>query len=317
MSANKSTAGGAANASAETQGERLATGPRTPAGKERSKGNATKHGIFSTAVLLKGESREELESLLKGLREDLQPEGELEEVLVNKIVALLWRYRRFLIAEGAEISIGTEFFEWDQESRQAEIAQGILQAEDPGDDYETSNKETSGLIRQIANPVIASTCLEVLKSFQTHIERDGFGDESDFRLLHTLYGTGQHLRRNLFEEYLEWSRTANCSEEERRKHDYASPEECVAGMLKAITAEIGRIVDYGRKCTTVDRVKAKLNRRRLSVPRSPDLDRLLRYEASLERVLDRTLAQLDKRQRIRLGQPVLPAIKVDVSSSVD
>jgi hypothetical protein len=32
-----------------------ATGPRTPVGKEESKHNATKHGIFSKVVLLKSE----------------------------------------------------------------------------------------------------------------------------------------------------------------------------------------------------------------------------------------------------------------------
>ena len=34
-------------------------------------------------------------------------------------------------------------------------------------------------------------------------------------------------------------------------------------------------------------------------PKGPELERLLRYEASLERALDRTIAQLERRQRIR------------------
>jgi hypothetical protein len=33
------------------------TGPRTQLGKQRSKHNARKHGIFSSAVVLEGESR--------------------------------------------------------------------------------------------------------------------------------------------------------------------------------------------------------------------------------------------------------------------
>src|SRR5882672_4228540 len=59
------------------------TGPRTPQGKQRSKYNARKHGLFSKAVLLKGESRAEYESLLNGLMEDFQPQGKLETVLVE------------------------------------------------------------------------------------------------------------------------------------------------------------------------------------------------------------------------------------------
>jgi len=45
---------------------RRATGPRTSAGKERSKRNAIRHGIFSDVVVLAGESRREYLSLLKG-----------------------------------------------------------------------------------------------------------------------------------------------------------------------------------------------------------------------------------------------------------
>lgn len=43
---------------------------------------------------------------------------------------------------------------------------------------------------------------------------------------------------------------------------------------------------------------------RRSIPDSHRLERLLRYEASLERAFDRTLSQLERLQRMRLGQPV-------------
>jgi hypothetical protein len=39
------------------------------------------------------------------------------------------------------------------------------------------------------------------------------------------------------------------------------------------------------------------------IPNAPELDRLLRYAASLERSFDRTLNQLLDLQRMRLGQP--------------
>jgi hypothetical protein len=78
----------------------LGTGPRTPQGTERSKRNATKHGIFSSVVVLKGESRAEYESFLNGLRESLRPEGALEEFLVEKLASISWRHRRLVVAEG-------------------------------------------------------------------------------------------------------------------------------------------------------------------------------------------------------------------------
>jgi hypothetical protein len=43
------------------------------------------------------------------------------------------------------------------------------------------------------------------------------------------------------------------------------------------------------------------------------LDRLLRYEAILQRDFDRTLSQLERQQRIRKGQPMSPTLNVQVS----
>ncbi len=43
------------------------------------------------------------------------------------------------------------------------------------------------------------------------------------------------------------------------------------------------------------------------------LDRLLRYEANLDRSFDRTLSQLERLQRIRRGQSVPPPVKIDLS----
>jgi hypothetical protein len=44
------------------------------------------------------------------------------------------------------------------------------------------------------------------------------------------------------------------------------------------------------------------------------LDRLQGYEAHLDRAFDRTLSQLERLQRMRLGQPTPPEIKVNVST---
>ncbi len=53
--------------------ESKATGPRTPLGKQRSKHNATTHGIFSRVALLASESQSEFDSLLEGLRRYFHP----------------------------------------------------------------------------------------------------------------------------------------------------------------------------------------------------------------------------------------------------
>src|SRR6266704_1365024 len=55
--------------------DRKATGPRSDQGKQRASRNATKHGVFSKVVVLKGESRAEYERLLAGLRETCNPKA--------------------------------------------------------------------------------------------------------------------------------------------------------------------------------------------------------------------------------------------------
>ena len=83
---------------ANRRNAQLSTGPRTEQGKSRSRRNAIKHGILSSALLIsKGEGAEdpaEFDELLGALSRDLAPVGALEEILVHKIAKCCWRERR-------------------------------------------------------------------------------------------------------------------------------------------------------------------------------------------------------------------------------
>jgi hypothetical protein len=50
------------------------------------------------------------------------------------------------------------------------------------------------------------------------------------------------------------------------------------------------------------------------VRKTPAPEVLMRYETNLERDIDRTLNQLERLQRMRMGQPVPPPVKVEVST---
>ena len=67
------------------------TGPRTPAGKAVVAYNATKHGLLSRESLVKGESEADLIDFGKRLRAQLAPVGELELLLVDRIVSTAWK----------------------------------------------------------------------------------------------------------------------------------------------------------------------------------------------------------------------------------
>src|ERR671929_823092 len=77
------------------------TGPRTPEGKAVVALNATKHGLLSREVLVKGESEADLLAFAKRMRAQLAPSGELELLLVDRVVANAWRLRRLVRVEAA------------------------------------------------------------------------------------------------------------------------------------------------------------------------------------------------------------------------
>ena len=70
------------------------SGPKTPEGKATARLNATTHGLLSQEVLLPGEDEEALKELAERLRAELQPVGEMESLLVERIIDATWRLRR-------------------------------------------------------------------------------------------------------------------------------------------------------------------------------------------------------------------------------
>ena len=92
------------------------TGPKTPEGKAAVRLNANKHGLRSQEVLLPGEDEETLKELDENLRAELQPLGELENLLVDGIIAAHWRLRRLRRVEAG-------IFAWELYGELAERAQ--------------------------------------------------------------------------------------------------------------------------------------------------------------------------------------------------
>jgi hypothetical protein len=79
---------------ANRQNAKKSTGPKTPQGKAAVRFNAAKHGLLSEETLLPGEDGAALEELAERLRAELRPAGDLEGLLVERIVAAHWRLRR-------------------------------------------------------------------------------------------------------------------------------------------------------------------------------------------------------------------------------
>jgi hypothetical protein len=85
-----------AKVEANRQNAKKSTGPKDTS---VTRLNAMKHGLLSNEVLLSWEEKTHLTQLGKRLRLDLAPHGEMEYILVDRIVAALWRLRRLCLVE--------------------------------------------------------------------------------------------------------------------------------------------------------------------------------------------------------------------------
>ena len=282
-----------------------ATGPRTAAGKERSKRNAVKHGIFSSLVVLPNEPWSEFDSMFRALHDDFQPKGAFEQSLVEQIAVFRWRLRRVLLAEVAEIQNGADFLEWDK---------GELVKTDAHEVYKRSY-EYFGLITRIANPIVLRCCLELLEALECSFRESGFESELVKDILSRLYVRPDRVSWSLFDTYIMWSSHAACPEQERKEKGLPSSVGCRNEFLAAVEEEKRRLIRYHEERTRIESERTRLESLRRNVPSALEVDHLVKYEAHLERCVDRTLTQLERRQRMRVDQPLMPPIKADVSSS--
>lgn len=109
-------------------------GVKTPEGKEISKMNALKHGLLSKEVLLEGEDEMSLTELGKSIRKEVQPKGEMERVLTERIISNVWRLRRVLEVERTimefekdfELNSRTHFDEPDRQVKRRAVKQMLV-----------------------------------------------------------------------------------------------------------------------------------------------------------------------------------------------
>jgi hypothetical protein len=268
--------------------------------------------IFSK-VVLKTESRAAYDSLVSGLRDACQPEGTLEEILVEKLAAILWRYRRLITAESGEIG--------DNLSSLGRTDVRLKERDRLESEVSRRRESHHGIIGMIHDPGLLSDCLRELQSLSDSIRAYGFsGGTNDEAVLRKLYGREISLsgdidilrynRDSLYDTYWKWSRTAKVTDQERQKNPrLATPQQCRDAMIKAIEKEIQRLTEAQTALHESQPEQTEIEQLRRNLPDVDRMERLLRYEASLERAFDRTLAQLERLQEMRLGQPAANPLK--------
>ncbi len=282
------------------------TGPRTRRGKRKSPYNATKHAMFFLG-LLDSESRDEYCELVNGLVESLQAVGDAEEKLAEKLAFHLLRYRRLLRAERAEINIWSEPKETESG---VSTAASVMLGSGLGLVFTAKHmKDTEAL----------TVAVRQFKSLRERIEDKGLNWDRDQDALKLLFGTEDKPRIVQAPEQAKGvkveidSQPAGPIAEMYRKLTQNRKEKSQGGSSKvysdgakkwvidSLTSQIEEFEPMLKRWLNRKEKQRELGTIAALVPHQQIGDRLQRYEAALERNFDRTLNQIERLQRMRLG----------------
>src|SRR5262245_18861999 len=97
---------------ANRQNAKNSTGPRTEAGKRRSRRNALRHGLTAETVIEVHEDARAYRALHRAVNTDYRPRTNFEIELVARLVSLLWRLRRAVAIESGLLNIHAQRRDW-------------------------------------------------------------------------------------------------------------------------------------------------------------------------------------------------------------
>jgi hypothetical protein len=96
------------------------TGPKTPAGKKSSSRNALRHGLLAREIVLPNEDRDEFDAFMEQVREDLLPQGPVEELLCDRVITAAWRLIRAARVEASLFALALSAERMESSEREAE-----------------------------------------------------------------------------------------------------------------------------------------------------------------------------------------------------
>lgn len=282
-------------------------GVKTPEGKEIVKYNALKHGLLAKEVVITvgegAENPEEFNALLADLGAQLQPQGTLEEMLVEKIAVAYWRLRRAyryevgLIRNKLDNATDGYYGEtnWEghkQNKTDEEIGQNIKQEQEYLEQWENDKKELTAMHKD-------GKSLEDIYDWEDNWDWlcDKFSylfppDDDNERIW-----TPKEFRE-FFNHNVAWS-------------DDQIWQAHIELCDDRIKHHKEQIVSFEKQMVK-NKLRLQVIRKLGSIPTKDELDRLLRYEGAIERQLYKAINQLEWQQRLRAGDNVPAPIAVDV-----
>ena len=254
-------------------------GPQTPAGKEVVKKNALKHGLCAQEVVIQAgdgqESQGKFDHLLDRLCADLQPHGVLEEMLVERIASCYWRLGRCLRAEVGETRKALDTCRLTWEQDRMDALSYAKKCPRPKDSQRTLWQDSIGL----------NYLLQLWEAARREMADQGHLSAQVNDLVLRTLPLAQSVPWGNREMALQW-----------------------------IDREIGRLDAIREMYQKKETLELEALKASLALPPREVLEKILRYETTISRQLYKAMAELERLQRLRRGEPVPPAINVEVSN---
>jgi len=280
---------------ANQQNAQKSTGAKTEDGKAIVKLNAVKHGILSDAVVItKGEGQERKEAYLRlydGLQDYFKPEGAMEDALVEQIAVTLWRKRRVLRFELGCLRKQLDRYAEDYEERKSY----------PHD--LSAQQELSNAKRDAA---FAQECIAALQEGDYVLSDEGAEEwAEDYAKL-----ADQHsFSRNQSEDegdpdgpaLRDWLRSRGLTDEALREGLVAIHQAALKAAkekIKPLEAQVALELEQAALLASLPEDEG-------------ELDKIIRYEASLDRQLYKAINQLERLERRRKGEDVPAPVVLD------
>jgi hypothetical protein len=313
-------------AEANRRNARYSTGPKTARGKRVVARNAIKHGLLAREVVIRsGEGEENLQDfdkLIKGLLKHYEPVGTVEESLVQTIAACWWRKARILRAENGEVCKRLDTAWKDHRLRVSDQANfglaftsmeaGLFSGDDQDDDKVPVMDRCSMLQGAQIRMRGHESGLAYLRALLMRAKSEAS----------TATGISEPIRRELFLAFCftDYSFARMCLEGARAKVEGPSPasaedkraHETLAYMATRIDYQLDHINLLERYAEQREKLEGEAEARSFSLPPADVTDKLIRYEAHLDRQLYRAMDQLERLQRLRGGETVPPPLNVNL-----
>ncbi len=279
-------------------------GVKTDEGKAIVKQNALKHGLLAKEIVINtgegAENQEEFDALLFDLNDHFKPEGVMENMLVEKMAICHWRLKRAYRYEAGLIREKLDDVT-DMYYEQKELMGEKLHRTDDEIDRDFKEKQ------------------ELLEIWQ-----------DDKQSFNKMKNRGADLKET-YDSELSWewlaynnSEILDCTDDDEPEiihqefNKIGWSDEKIFHALANICEE--KIEEFTRKVKEQNLQKEKQkNKFALQVikklggiPTTHELDKLLKYEGSIEKQFYKAMDQLERLQRLRAGDNVPAPIKLDV-----